>query len=46
MKNGMTKKIAIGVAIAVFAALIIGGVRSCRWMRDTLIKMEDRSEHK
>ncbi len=46
MKNGTTKKISIGVAIVVFAAIIIGGARSCRWMRDTLIKLEDRSEYK
>ncbi len=43
MKNGTTRKIAIGVAIAVFAALIIGGVRGCRWMHDTLIQLEERS---
>jgi hypothetical protein len=43
MTNGSAKKIAIGVAIAVFTALIIGGVRSCRWMRDTLIRLEDRA---
>ncbi len=42
--NGTTKKIAVGVAIAVFAALIIGGIRGCRWMHDTLIRMEERQK--
>ncbi len=42
-KNGTTKKIAIGVAIIVFAGLIIGGFRGCRWMHDSIIRLEERS---
>ncbi len=44
MNNGTTKKIAIGVAIAVFAGLILAGVRSCRWMHDAIIKLEERAK--
>ncbi len=44
--NATTKKISIGVAIVVFGGLILVGVRSCRWMHDTLIRLEDRSQHK
>ncbi len=42
--NGTTKKIAVGVAIVVFGALIIGGIRSCRWMHDAIIKLEERQK--
>ncbi len=42
-KNGTIKKIAIGVAIVVFAALIISGIRGCRWMHDAVIRLEERS---
>ncbi len=41
--NGTTKKIAIGVAIVVFGGLILIGVRSCRWMHDAVIRLEERS---
>ncbi len=43
MKNGSTKRIAVGVAIAVFAGLILAGIRGCRWMHDTVIQLEERS---
>ncbi len=42
--NTSAKKIAVGVAIAVFAALIIGGMRSCRWMHDAIIKLEEHQK--
>ncbi len=44
MNNGTTKKITVGVAIAVFAALIIGGIRSCRWMHDMIIRLEEKAK--
>ncbi len=43
MTNGPTRKIAIGVAVIVFAGLILSAAKSCRWMHDTLIRMDERS---
>ncbi len=43
--NGSTiKKIAIGVAIVVFGGLILAGARSCRWMHDAIIKLEEHQK--
>ncbi len=42
--NSTTQKITVGVAIAVFAALIIGGVRLCRAMEKAIIKLEERAK--
>ncbi len=41
--NGTTKKIAVGVAIVVFAGLILAGARWCGRVRDTVIRLEERS---
>ncbi len=43
--NGSTiKKIAVGVAIVVFAGLILAGIRSCRWTHDAIIKLEEKAK--
>ncbi len=44
VKNGVTKKISVGVAIVVFAGLILAGVRSCRWMHDAIIRLEEHGK--
>jgi hypothetical protein len=42
MSKTTTKKIATGVAIVVFSGLILAGFRTCAWMRNTIIRLEER----
>ncbi len=43
--NSTSQKITIGVAVVVFGGLILAGVRSCRWIYDTVIRLEERINH-
>ncbi len=40
--NTTTQRIAVGVAVVVLGGIILAGIRSCRWMHDTIIKLEER----
>jgi len=42
--NSTTKTITVGVAIAVLSGLILAGFRACGWMRDTIIRLEERAK--
>ncbi len=42
MSKTTTVKIATGVVIIVFSGLILTGLRMCAWMRDTIIRLEER----
>ncbi len=40
--NSWQKRIASGVVIIVFGGLILAGFKQCGWMRDTIIRLEEK----
>jgi hypothetical protein len=43
--NSWQKKIATGVVIIVLGGLILAGFKMCGWMRDTIIRLEEKVNH-